>query len=186
MSQNGRREFLTSAAAVAAALAACVAPARRALAQGFCGTTYYEQGIVHIVAQHLHDANFLKNILTFPDGVTADIANLTPQFVKNTLDYLNSIGITTVTVRDSTYVPKGKYELVELIPSGTTPVNPQPPQLGKRSPVVLSLDQYKAQSFNPDWNRMLLFVLPMKDAHGNPVTTPGDAESAMCAHPFGM
>ena len=39
MSQNGRREFLTSAAAVAAALAACTAPARRAQAQP-CGIAY--------------------------------------------------------------------------------------------------------------------------------------------------
>ena len=49
MSQNSRREFLTSAAAVAAALAACAAPARRAQAQT-CGSIYDEAGIVDKVA----------------------------------------------------------------------------------------------------------------------------------------
>ena len=65
MSQNGRREFLTSAAAVAAALAACTAPARRAQAQP-CGTMYYEQDIVHKVAPYLHDTDFRKQLTYIP------------------------------------------------------------------------------------------------------------------------
>jgi hypothetical protein len=183
MSQNGRREFLTSAAAVAAALAACSAPARRAQAQPACVTMYDEQGIVHIVAQAVQNTAFLNQLITFPAGTTPAMANLTPQFVNNTLTALSNQSITTVRVKRGTNVPLGTYD---LIPLGTTPAPPF-----KRSPVVLSLDQYRAHyegdhAFSPDWSRILMFVIPTKDAHGNPTTTPGGAESAMCAHPFGM
>jgi len=180
MSQNGRREFLTSAAAVAAALAACTAPARRAQAQPACATMYDEAGIVSKVAPLVHDTVFENNLLTFPaDNLQPKWNDLiqNPQLVDDTWQTLKHRQITTVTVVRGTNVPLGTYD---LIPSGTTPGSL------KRWPVVLTLEQERTGSFNPDWNKILLFVIPHpRDYQGQPTST-GDAKAAMCVHPFGM
>ena len=84
MSQKGRREFLTSAAAVAAALAACTAPARRAQAQPACVTMYDEHDIVHKVAPFWCMLTTFRNqLITFPAGTTPTMANLTQHLVDN-------------------------------------------------------------------------------------------------------
>src|ERR1700744_6696333 len=88
MSQNSRRGFLTSAAAVAAALAACAAPGRRAQAQA-CATIYDEGDIVHKIAPYLGDIQ--NDLITFPVGTSSlSMTNLlqNPQFVNNTLKAL--------------------------------------------------------------------------------------------------
>jgi hypothetical protein len=209
MSQNGRREFLTSAAAAAAALAACSPKlggdqVSAQPAHGPCGAMYDEQGIVHNVAPHLHDAVFRQNLLTFdPIAIPSPtMADLTQPRVAQTLSTLNSVMISTVTVTKNdgsvhgpppnilptafiptpTALPLGSYNLI--------PWNPlSPTQPGSRSPVVLSLAQYMAITSSPpppsplipDWTRMLMFVIPVAGGPGGP--DPGDA---MCAHPFGM
>src|ERR1700760_1589908 len=175
MSQNGRREFLTSAAAVAAALAAC---AKQGVAQP-CATMYDEHDIVPKVAPFVHVDAFRNQLITFPATITPTMANLTQPLVGNTLAALAGKGITTVTVARGTNVPLGTYN---LIPLGGTPGNPPS---GRRSPVVLSLDQYMAGTFIPDWTKILMFVIPDKPASGPPIS-PGAASSAMCGHPFGM
>jgi hypothetical protein len=186
MSQNGRREFLTSAAAVAAALAACTAPARRAQAQA-CGAMYKEQDIVSKVAPYVHDTVFRKELITFtapgPTGASPTMANLTQKLVDKTLAALTGKGVTTVIVLNTTNLPPGtnlplgEYELVSW---ETTP-GP-----GKRWPVVLTLTQEAAGSFKPDWSKILLFVIPdPKGSGGQDITTAG-ARSKMCTHPFGM
>jgi hypothetical protein len=174
MSQNGRREFLTSAAAVAAALAACTAPAQPA-----CATMYDEHDIVPKVAPYVHDTAFRNQLITFPATITPTMANLTQPLVANTLAALAGKGITTVTVTRGTNVPLGTYN---LIPLGTTPAPPF-----QRSPVVLSLAQYMANpaTFIPDWNKILLFVIPDR-LHGGHAITTAEASSGMCIHPFGM
>ena len=175
MSQKGRREFLTSAGAVAAALAACAAPVRRAQAQPpTCVTMYDENDIVHKVAPLLQ--NIPSGLITFPAGtpLTMDTLLHNPLYVGNTLAALAhqpKPDITTVIVKRGTNVPLGTYK---LIPLGTTP----PPPF-QRSPAVLTMTQ--ANSFTPDWTRILMFVIPDHLGH-----TPGEAESAMCVHPFGM
>jgi hypothetical protein len=178
MSQNGRREFLTSAAAVAAALAACTAPAPGTGAT--CVTMYDEHDIVPKVAPYVHDTAFRNQLITFPATITPTMANLTQPLVDNTLAALArpGIGITTVTVARGTEVPLGTYKLIRL---GTTPAPPF-----QRSPVVLSLAQYMANTFNPDWTKILMFVIPDPLGPGGSPISPGDATSAMCAHPFGM
>jgi hypothetical protein len=181
MSQKGRREFLTSAAAVAAALAACTAPARRAQAQPACVTMYDEHDIVHKVAPLVHVDAFRNQLITFPAGTTPTMANLTQHLVDNTLAALAQRpkpDITTVIVNGGTNVPLGTYS---LIPLGTTPAPPF-----QRSPVVLTVAQERAGSFIPDWNKILLFVIPdPKDPGGHDITED-QAHSAMCIHPFGM
>jgi hypothetical protein len=183
MSQNGRREFLTSAAAVAAALAACTAPARRAQAQ-HCGSIYDEQGIVPKVGRFVSDSTFRNQLITFPATITPTMANLTNNLVDNTFNALNDKHLTSVTVKSPpnpslpSGLPSGTYN---LIPSGTTP-GP-----GNRWPVVLSVQQQQAGSFNPDWSKVLLFVIPdPKDPGGHDITTEAQAHSAVCIHPFGM
>jgi hypothetical protein len=193
MSQNGRREFLTSAAAAAAALAACSpklggdqVTAQPAQAQPPCKTIYDEHDIVPKVAPFVHVDAFRDQLITFPAGTTPTMANLTqnPQFVDNTLKALTVTlvalggqGITTVKVKRGTNVPLGTYDLIQL---GTTPAPPF-----KRSPVVLTVAQEMAGSFIPDWNKMLLFVIPDPKVGGQPITG-GQAHSKMCVHPFGM
>jgi hypothetical protein len=196
MSQNGRREFLTSAAAVAAALAAC---AKQEVAQA-CGTMYDEHGIVSACAQHFSDPNFLPALATFNvfNIPSPTMADLTQQRVAQTLGTINNImHVSTVTVKKNdgslhgppsnflptaTDLPLGSYNLI--------PWNPQSPtQPGSRSPVVLSLRQYMVLTsfppppnpFIPDWTKMLMFVVPDPVSPGGP--SPGNA---MCAHPFGM
>lgn len=189
MSQNGRREFLTSAAAVAAALAACTAPARRAQAQQTCATIYDEHDIVPKVASSVHLDSFQDGVITFPATITPTMDNLknNPQFVDNTLATLKAppIQLTSVTVKNTPNpnlppgLSSGTYDLVPLSQSG-------PPW--KRSPVVLSLNQYNAHyggDFKPDWNKILVFVIPDR-VHGGHPTTPGEANSDICLHPFGM
>jgi hypothetical protein len=192
MSQKGRREFLTSAAAVAAALAACTAPARRA--QAACGSIYDEAGIVKKVAPLVHDIAFQNNLLTFPANnlqPTWDDLYQNLQLVDDTWQTLNHHQITTVTVKNPPPnlplgLPPGMYD---LIPSNKKPVDPQsqPPQHGKRWPVVLTLEQQQTGSFNPpDWTQILLFVIPHpRDRQGQPISTD-DATAAMCVHPYGM
>jgi hypothetical protein len=182
MSQNGRREFLTSAAAVAAALAACTAPGRRAQAQS-CGSIYDEAGIVGKVAPLVHDITFQNNLLTFDANnlqPTAEYLDKYPQIVDDTWQTLKHHQITTVKVLNAppgTNLPLGTYD---LIPSNTTPGSL------KRWPVVLTLEQERAGSFKPDWSQILLFVIPNpRDHQGQPVIT-GDAHAEMCVHPFGM
>jgi hypothetical protein len=194
MSQNGRREFLTSAAAAAAALAACTAPARRAQAQ-HCATIYDEQDIVSKVAPFISNSPFRNQLITFPANIQPTMGNLNqnPQLVNNTLTALsvtlaalagpNGQGLTTVTVKNENNLPTGLPSGTnDLIPLGTTSA----PNF-QRSPVVLSLQQYQAGSFNPDWSKILLFVIPdpRHPQDGQPVI-PREAVSAMCAHPFGM
>jgi hypothetical protein len=111
------------------------------------------------------------------DGSLDGLQPPPPQFLPNPAD-----------------LPLGYYK---LIPLGGTPGNPQSPndstKPGSRSPVVLSLAQYKVISssaapptaFRPDWTKMLMFVVPDKVGPAGPIS-PGDAFSAMCAHPFGM
>jgi hypothetical protein len=193
MSQNGRREFLTSAAAVAAALAACTAPARRAQAQS-CKTIYDEHDIVPKVAPHVHDTVFRDKLITFPAGTSPTMNNLThglgPTFVDRTLAALTDppIQLTSVTVKNTPNpnLPPGLSSgTYDLIPLGTTPgpANPLPPNHGRRSPVVLTKAQ--ASSFDADWSKILMFVIPDPnpvDDSGHP-TTPGNS---ICIHPFGM
>jgi hypothetical protein len=188
MSQNSRREFLTSAAAVAAALAACTAPARRAQAQPpACKTIYDEHDIVPKVASSVHLDSFQDGVITFPATITPTMATLDPGFVDRTLATLKAppIQLTSVTVKNLPIpslppgLSSGTYDLVPLSQSG-------PPW--KRSPVVLSLDQYNAHygsDFKPDWNKILVFVIPNR-VHGGHPTTPGEANSDICIHPFGM
>jgi hypothetical protein len=190
MSQKGRREFLTSAAAVAAALAACTAPARRAQAQ--CVSPIYDESdIVPKVAKFVSNSTFRDELITFPAGTTPTMASLTKSLVGNTLNALTvtlvTLGgphnsITKVTVRDNpsrpSGIPTGTYD---LIPLGTTP----PPPF-QRSPVVLTVAQAGAGSFIPDWSRILLFVIPdSKDPGGHDISEDG-ARSKICTHPFGM
>jgi hypothetical protein len=208
MSQNGRREFLTSAAA-AAALAACTAPVRRAQAAAVapCGCMYDEGGLVSACALHFHDPGFLPKLVTFsvPSPTTA---GLTPSLVAKTLDAMNNImHVSMVRVKandgslalggamsppDPLDLPLGFYELIPLGgPPGNPPSPDDPAKPGRRSPVVLSLAQYMAISsptapagaFRPDWKTMLMFVVPDR-VGASP--SPGGAFSAMCAHPFGM
>jgi hypothetical protein len=180
MSQNGRREFLTSAAAVAAALAACAAPARRAQAQPACATMYDEHDIVSKVAPLVHDVAFQNDLLTFaPSNLQPTWAELNQnlQLVDDTWQTLKNHQITTATVVRGTYVPLGTYD---LIPSATMPGSL------KRWPVVLTLEQERAGSFTPDWSQILLFVIPHpRDHYGQP-TRRDDAQAEMCVHPFGM
>jgi hypothetical protein len=185
MSQNGRREFLTSAAAVAAALAACTAPARRAQAQQTCATIYDEHDIVPKVASSVHLDSFQDGVITFPATTTPTMAALDPGFVDRTLATLKPVHLTSVTVKNTPNpnlppgLSPGTYDLVPLSQSG-------PP--GKRSPVVLSLSQYNAYyggDFKPDWNKILVFVIPNR-VHGGHPATPDEANSDICIHPFGM
>src|ERR1700731_1292107 len=103
MSQNGRREFLTSAAAVAAALAACTAPARRAQAQPACDTPMYdEQGLVNVCAQLIHgDPTFLPALVTFGvDNPSPKMTDLNQTVVQGTLGAINNkMHVSTVTVK---------------------------------------------------------------------------------------
>jgi hypothetical protein len=189
MSQNGRREFLTSATAVAAALAACTAPARRAQAQPpACVTMYDEAGLVSRVAPFVHIPDFRNELITFtvPRASSTAVASPTMAYlnrgagsalVDSTLAALTSRGVTSVTVTKSTYVPLGTYDLIS---SGTTP-GP-----GKRWPVVLTLAQERAGSFIPDWSQILLFVIPDPKGPGGHDITTSEAHAAMCVHPFGM
>jgi hypothetical protein len=205
MSQNGRREFLTSAAAAAAALAACTAPVRRAqAASAVCGCMYDEGGLVSECAKHFNNPGFLSKLVTF-DVVTVPsptMAGVTLPLVKQTLDTMNNImhvSVVRVRANDSSLalggslappsesdLPLGFYELVSWGTPLTNPSSPtDPDHPGKRSPVVLSLAQYMAGTFIPDWTKILMFVIPDKPASGPPIS-PGAAFSAMCAHPFGM
>jgi hypothetical protein len=178
MSQNGRREFLTSAAAVAAALAACTAPARRAQAQACATTMYREADIVGKVARFVSDSTFRNQLITFDvnNAPQPTMADLTPGLVDKTLAALTSKSVTSVTVTKSTYLPLGEYKLV----SGQTTPAPD-----KRWPVVLTMEQQAAGHFTPDWNKILLFVIPDRTVGGHDITQ-AEAHSAMCAHPFGM
>jgi hypothetical protein len=196
MSQNGRREFLTSAAAVAAALAACTAPARRAQAQPpTCKTMYDENDIVpkvaHLLAPGSH-TTFRQDVLTFtnpPVSNNPKWTDLTPPLADHTLGILMTNGIPTVTVkRGNSKVPVGEYQLVSW---GTPPVDADPlstpPKIGKRSPVVLTIDQEKAGGFTSsmDLKKILLFVIPDPKVGGHD-STEDEAKSAMCVHPYGM
>jgi hypothetical protein len=184
MSQNGRREFLTSAGAVAAALAACAAPVRRAQAAP-CGSIYDEAGIVSKVAPLVHDIAFQNNLLTFPaDNLqpTMNDINQNKSLVDDTWQTLKHHQITTVkVVRQINGTPATPApDTYTLIPSTTTPGTLT------RWPVVLTLEQQQTGSFVPDWNQILLFVIPHpRDYQGQPTIT-GDAKAEMCVHPFGM
>jgi hypothetical protein len=183
MSQNGRREFLTSAAAVAAALAACAAPARRA--QAACGSIYDEAGIVNKVAPSLGpgDDSLRNQLISFPDGTTPNLANLTKAAVTRTFEALKAppIQLTSVTVKSPPpALPPGPSPGSYTLVSGDTTPGPN-----TRWPVVLTVHQPTGGFTIADWDKILLFVIPEQnpvDGHGNH-STPHDW---MCVHPFGM
>jgi hypothetical protein len=185
MSQNGRREFLTSAAAVAAALAACAAPVRRA--QAACGSIYEEGDIVSKVAPYLGGPAglaFRKQLITLDDTTfpSPKMGDLTPDAVKRTFDALTSKSVTSVTVKSPlpSSLPPGPSPGMYTLVSGDTTPGP-----GTRWPVVLTVKQPVGNFTSADWNKILLFVIPEPDPvddHGHP-TNPHDW---MCVHPFGM
>jgi hypothetical protein len=185
MSQNGRREFLTSAAAVAAALAACAAPARRAQAQpASCGSIYEERDIVSKVAPSLGpgDDSLRNQLISFPDGTTPNIANLTAAAVTRTFNALNGKNVTSVTVKSPPpALPPGPSPGSYTLISGDTTPGPN----NTRWPVVLTVHQPTGGFTIADWNKILLFVIPEQhpvDDSGHP-TNP---HNWMCVHPFGM
>jgi hypothetical protein len=183
MSQNGRREFLTSAAAVAAALAACAAPVRRAQAQAgaTCGSIYDESKIVPKVAKFVHLDAFQKQLITFPAGTPLTMENLihNPDFVDRTLKALNDKGLTSVTVKSPPPplppgLSSGTYGLVSLSAAGSS----------NRSPVVLTKAQ-EAFADSADWSKILVFVIPDRVHDGHDITED-EVKSDICIHTFGM
>jgi hypothetical protein len=187
MSQNGRREFLTSAGAVAAALAACAAPVRRAQAQAPCGSIYKEGDIVSKVAPDLGGPNglaFRNKLITIPDTITAPaMANLTPDAVKQTFDALQGKTVTSVTVKSPLPpgTPPGPSPGMYTLVSGDTTPGPS----NTRWPVVLTMKQRTDGFTSADWNKILLFVIPDQKVGGHDITE-AEAHTAMCVHPFGM